>query len=74
MPSSASTTNASAAAPSWASCPNRAAVLRLFRAPFAEQTDEWLVDRRYFSELSLRHVVHAADNPLVLLEREAQAG
>lgn len=34
--------------------PNRAAVLRLFGALLAEQNEEWLVSRHYFSELSMR--------------------
>jgi putative transposase len=34
--------------------PSRAAVLRLFGAILAEQNDEWLVGRRYFSEASMK--------------------
>ena len=37
--------------------PNRAAVLRLFGALLIEQNDEWLVGRRYFSELSMRLIL-----------------
>jgi transposase-like protein len=37
--------------------PNRAAVLRLFGALLIEQADEWLVGRRYFSELSMRLIL-----------------
>ena len=37
--------------------PNRAAVLRLFCALLAEQNDEWLVGRRYFSEASMQKVL-----------------
>lgn len=37
--------------------PNRLAVLRLFCALLAEQNDEWLVGRHYFSETSMRKVL-----------------
>lgn len=53
--------------------PNRAAILRLFGALLAEQTDEWLVGRRYFSELSMRRVLHSAGESPVLVQREEQA-
>ncbi|HZQ38951.1 MAG TPA: IS256 family transposase [Dehalococcoidia bacterium] len=39
--------------------PNRDAVLRLFSALLAEQTDEWLVGRHYFSEVSMRALLNA---------------
>ena len=38
--------------------PNREAVLRLFGALLAEQNDEWLVGRNYFSEVSMQRLVH----------------
>lgn len=41
--------------------PNRLAVLRLFSALLAEQNDEWLVGRRYFSEGSLRKLLQPDD-------------
>jgi transposase-like protein len=53
--------------------PNRAAVVRLFGALRAEQTDEWLVSRRYFSEVSMRRVLHRAGDPPALLQEEEQA-
>jgi transposase-like protein len=37
--------------------PNREAVLRLFGALLAEQNDEWLVQRHYFSEVSMRKLL-----------------
>jgi transposase-like protein len=50
--------------------PNRSAVLRLFCALLAEQNDEWLVGRRYFSETSLRKVLRPPEEALMM---EAQA-
>ena len=37
--------------------PNRAALVRLFGAILAEQNDEWLVGRHYFSETSMRKLL-----------------
>jgi putative transposase len=39
--------------------PNRAAVLRLFGAILAEQSDEWRVGRHYFSEASMRQLLES---------------
>ena len=38
--------------------PNRAAVIRLLGALLAEQNDEWLVGRHYFSETSMHKRLH----------------
>lgn len=43
--------------------PNRQAVLRLFSALLAEQNDEWLVGRRYFSAGSRRQLLQADGAP-----------
>jgi putative transposase len=51
--------------------PNRAAVLRLLGAILAEQNDEWLVGRRYFSEGSMRKVLGPAEEATPSLEAPA---
>ncbi len=43
--------------------PNRAAVVRLLGALLAEQNDEWLVQRHYFSETSMRKLLEPAAEP-----------
>jgi hypothetical protein len=43
--------------------PNRDAVSRLFNALLAEQTDEWLVGRHDFSEISMRVLQPATPEP-----------
>ena len=48
--------------------PNRTAVLRLFTALLAEQTDEWLVGRHYFSETSMRALLSPAPASTALSE------
>ncbi len=53
--------------------PNRAAVLRLFSALLAEQTDEWLVGRHYFSETSMRPVLEATEPALPTTTGEVAA-
>jgi transposase-like protein len=40
------------------SFPNRAAVLRLLGALLAEQNDEWLGGRHYFTETSMHKLLH----------------
>ncbi|MCL5946562.1 MAG: IS256 family transposase [Chloroflexi bacterium] len=40
--------------------PNRAAVVRLLGALLAEQNDEWLVQKHYFSEASMRKLTEPA--------------
>lgn len=44
--------------------PNRLAVLRLFCALLAEQNDEWLVGRHYFSETSMRKVLQPLEEDM----------
>ena len=51
--------------------PNRDAVLRLLGAVLAEQNDEWLVGRRYFSEASMRTVLRPPDEPINEVEASA---
>ncbi len=51
--------------------PNRDAVLRLLGAVLAEQNDEWLVGRRYFSEASMRKVLRPPDEPVSEVEASA---
>jgi transposase-like protein len=51
--------------------PNRDAVLRLLGAVLAEQNDEWLVGRRYFSEASMRKVLRPPDEPINEVEAPA---
>ena len=43
--------------------PDRDSVLRLFGALLAEQNDEWLVGRRYFSEESMKKLYEPKRDP-----------
>jgi putative transposase len=45
--------------------PNRLAVIRLLGAVLAEQNDEWLVGRHYFSETSMRKLLAPTEEPAV---------
>jgi transposase-like protein len=53
--------------------PNRTAVLRLLGAVLIEQADEWLVGRKYFSELSMRQLLDVPAGELVTPRREVAA-
>ena len=53
--------------------PNRAAVIRLLGALLAEQNDEWLVGRHYFSETSLHKLLHPAPGTPLPMAPEASA-
>ena len=54
--------------------PNRAAVIRLLGALLAEQNDEWLVGRHYFSETSMHKLLHPAPGTPLPMALEASAG
>lgn len=43
--------------------PNRASVLRLEGALLAEQNDEWIVGKHYFSEASMRKLIDPIEQP-----------
>jgi len=53
--------------------PTRHSVLRLFCALLAEQNDEWLVGRRYFSEASMRKILNPKEDTAAPLPPEAAA-
>jgi putative transposase len=56
--------------------PNDASVIRLAGALLIEQTDEWLVQRRYLSEESMRLILSPLDgagNDALPLEKEKEA-
>ena len=53
--------------------PNRAAVIRLLGALLAEQNDEWLVGRHYFSETSMHKLLHPPPGTPVPMALEASA-
>jgi transposase-like protein len=54
--------------------PNRAAVIRLLGALLAEQNDEWLVGRHYFSETSMHKLLHPPPGTPRPLPLDASAG
>ena len=53
--------------------PNRAAVIRLLGALLAEQNDEWLVGRHYFSETSMHKLLHPPPGTPLPMALEASA-
>jgi putative transposase len=53
--------------------PNRAAVIRLLGALLAEQNDEWLVGRHYFSEASMHKLLHPPPGTPLPMALEASA-
>jgi len=53
--------------------PNRAAMIRLLGALLAEQNDEWLVGRHYFSETSMHKLLHPPPGTPLPMALEASA-